>query len=355
MADFMTVLAATQKPTGTGAQGNALAALLSGGQFDNVLSTRIAAAAEAQVQALPLPQALPQASPLPLPQALSDGITLQAKPAATKKSALPTGAETDLAAALTLVPLTLPREAIAGNTADPAGSTAKLDVPALRPTLELAATPAASAATTGQELPLGDRQSLLAVADTAAAATILAKTGSDTPSPRQPVNDQPDTNAVRQIGQFEQVARTPEVRIQAAVEAPVRSSAFSAELSEKIVWLAGNGSHSASLSLNPPQLGPLEVRLSLTGSDAGAQFYSPHPVVRDAIEAAMPRLRELMAQAGIALGDAQVHQEAFSRGDSGGGSGRPSGDSATGTVLASTLPIGAQSVRSGIGLVDLYV
>ncbi len=156
---------------------------------------------------------------------------------------------------------------------------------------------------------------------------------------------------------FEHAPRPVEARLNVSVDAPVRSPAFAGELGEKIVWLAGRQGQIAEISLNPPQMGALEVRLTVSGGEAGAQFFSVNPVVRDAIEAALPRLRELMAQAGIALGEAQVRDEAFTRGRNPEASDRNAsapGESGAGGGIGAMPGIGVVRAR-GMGLVDLYV
>jgi flagellar hook-length control protein FliK len=88
------------------------------------------------------------------------------------------------------------------------------------------------------------------------------------------------------------------------------------EFAQKIVWLAHQQHQVAELRLNPAHLGPVEIMLSLTGDNGGlasAQFVSPHLAVREAIEAALPRLREMMAENGIQLGDVMVGAESFQR------------------------------------------
>jgi flagellar hook-length control protein FliK len=101
--------------------------------------------------------------------------------------------------------------------------------------------------------------------------------------------------------------------VQLSIDVPVRSPMFPQELGERMVWLSSRQGQVADITLNPPHLGPLEVKLSLSGGEAGAQFFSPHAQVRDAIEAALPKLREMMAEAGVTLGQAQVRDESFSR------------------------------------------
>lgn len=157
---------------------------------------------------------------------------------------------------------------------------------------------------------------------------------------------------------FEHAPRPAEARLNVSVDAPVKSPAFAGELGEKIVWLAGRQGQIAEISLNPPHMGALEVRLTVSGGEAGAQFFSVNPVVRDAIEAALPRLRELMAQAGITLGEAQVRDEAFMQGKNPEASDRNAaaamGESGGGGDIGAMTGIGMVRAR-GMGLVDLYV
>lgn len=93
---------------------------------------------------------------------------------------------------------------------------------------------------------------------------------------------------------------------QATINAPLTSSAWPGALSEKIVWLAKSDQQTAQININPPQLGPVQITLNLTGDQASALFASPHLEVRNAIESSLPHLREMLASAGINLGDASV-------------------------------------------------
>lgn len=94
----------------------------------------------------------------------------------------------------------------------------------------------------------------------------------------------------------------------------VGTTGWDGALAQKVVWLAGERQQVAELHLNPPHLGPLEVRVSVASDQSGtanAQFTSPHAAVREAIEAAMPRLREILAESGITLGNTTVGSESF--------------------------------------------
>lgn len=94
------------------------------------------------------------------------------------------------------------------------------------------------------------------------------------------------------------------------IAAPLGSNAWPAEFAQKITWVSTQQNQIAELHLNPPDLGPMSVVLSISDNQATAVFSSPHSAVRDAIENAMPKLRESMAENGIMLGNASVNDQA---------------------------------------------
>lgn len=91
-----------------------------------------------------------------------------------------------------------------------------------------------------------------------------------------------------------------------AVPAQLHSAAWPQQFGEKIVWLARNEQQSAQLTINPPQLGPIQISLNLSGDQASISFASPHAEVRQAIESAMPQLKDMLSSAGINLGQSNV-------------------------------------------------
>ena len=98
------------------------------------------------------------------------------------------------------------------------------------------------------------------------------------------------------------------------IATPVHSPNWSAEVGQRVVWMAKNDVQEAQLSVNPPHLGPIEITLSLKDDNATAHFSSPHAEVRAALEEALPRLREMLAGAGVQLGQSDVgaqSQQAF--------------------------------------------
>ena len=93
------------------------------------------------------------------------------------------------------------------------------------------------------------------------------------------------------------------------IATPFNSSAWADDFSQKISWMSTQQSQVAELHLNPPDLGPLNVILKISDSQATALFMSPHSAVRDAVENAIPKLREILADNGIMLGNATVSDQ----------------------------------------------
>lgn len=96
-----------------------------------------------------------------------------------------------------------------------------------------------------------------------------------------------------------------------AVSTPVAAAGWGEELGQQVLWLARDGQQQAELQLNPPNLGPLEVRLSLQNDQASVVFVSAHASVRDALQAALPRLSAMFAESGISMESAMVGDQSL--------------------------------------------
>jgi flagellar hook-length control protein FliK len=83
-------------------------------------------------------------------------------------------------------------------------------------------------------------------------------------------------------------------------------SGWDQAISQKVVWMIGAGEQSATLTLNPPDLGPLQVVIRVHNDQADTTFLSDNAEVRRALENGFPTLREKMNESGIQLGQANV-------------------------------------------------
>ncbi|MBC7503259.1 MAG: flagellar hook-length control protein FliK [Herminiimonas sp.] len=138
----------------------------------------------------------------------------------------------------------------------------------------------------------------------------------------------------------------------------VGTAAWDQALGQKVVWMVAGAHTSATLTLNPPDLGPMHIVLSVNNTDATATFVAAQPEVRQALEAAMPKLREMLAEAGIQLGQASVNAGSANQNGNNGSnrsaqtSGR--GDNGGKAADASVNVTRIQPARSGLGMVDTF-
>lgn len=142
------------------------------------------------------------------------------------------------------------------------------------------------------------------------------------------------------------------------IETPLNDARWADDFGQRIVWLSRGDVQNAQISINPPNLGPIEIALKLGGDQATAVFTSAHSEVREALESALPRLREMMAGAGIQLGQTQVNSQSQQQG--GGAQHSPGGPRylAAGNAILSALPdvnsVSAPHGGQGVGLIDLF-
>lgn len=128
---------------------------------------------------------------------------------------------------------------------------------------------------------------------------------------------QPDAAALTALNTLPQYCANPTASVlvdtvQLRLNTPLTSRSWGEDLGQKIVWMVAQGAQTAQtaeLHLNPPHLGPLDVVLNVSGDQATALFASPHASVRIAVEQALPKLREMLADNGITLGNATVSDQ----------------------------------------------
>ena len=100
---------------------------------------------------------------------------------------------------------------------------------------------------------------------------------------------------------------------------PVHTPRFADGLGQHVVVLTQAGIQQAQMSLNPPELGPIDVRITLQQDSASVQIAAASAVARDAIQDALPKLRDLLDQSGVRLNDAGVFAQLPQREQSAGG------------------------------------
>ena len=93
------------------------------------------------------------------------------------------------------------------------------------------------------------------------------------------------------------------------IDTPVADSAWGDRLGERVLLMAGNQLRNAEIRLTPAELGPVRVQVTVDDGTANITFHAQHAMTRDAIEQALPRLREMLVENGLSLGQASVGEQ----------------------------------------------
>ncbi|WP_395344343.1 flagellar hook-length control protein FliK [Ningiella sp. W23] len=86
------------------------------------------------------------------------------------------------------------------------------------------------------------------------------------------------------------------------------------QLAEKVRWMVNGRNPAAEIRLDPPELGAMQIRVNLNGDAASVNFSVQSMQAKEALDQALPKLREMLQEQGIELGQSSVQQ------DSNGGS-----------------------------------
>lgn len=144
-----------------------------------------------------------------------------------------------------------------------------------------------------------------------------------------------------------------------AMSKPLGHSDWGRELGDRISWMANKAVQVAELKLNPARLGPVEVHIQTSHEQASIMFSSPHAAVREALEQALPRLKEMMTEQQFEQVNVDVSQQSFDE--------KETADNHSGNSRESTLFAGidgekegaetaaSSSVISGESLLSYYV
>lgn len=140
----------------------------------------------------------------------------------------------------------------------------------------------------------------------------------------------------------------------AQISVPLHQAGWDQAFAQRVVWLVKQDVQGAELHINPPQLGPLEMRVVLNNDQASVAFTAQHAAVREALEAAMPRLREMLSASGLNLADVNISQHSFAQQRQEPGYAPHTGFSRLDALNAEDEPLSNAIVQRSLGLVDFY-
>jgi len=141
------------------------------------------------------------------------------------------------------------------------------------------------------------------------------------------------------------------------LQTPIADPSWATEAGGVVRLMVQDHISHAQLRIDPPELGPIEIRMTMEGDTAAITFHAAAAATRALLENHMPRLREAMQGVGVELGQATVGQQ--DRPDSGASSGsrdtRNNADRQADAADTVPMPVTVASSRAGGSrLVDVF-
>lgn len=191
------------------------------------------------------------------------------------------------------------------------------------------------------------------------AASHAGRFGAAAATSLQPAIAESPVAGLSSTGLFAALRGDPGPIPQLQVHTPAGQRAWAEDVGSRMLWMVGRGESRAELVLTPPSLGKLGVSIQVNGDQTSAHFVAATAAAREALEQAMPRLREALQQAGITLGQTNVstsgeQQAREDRHDEQAGNGVRIGHPLL-DVDAPLSPLPAQRWAStGTGMIDTF-
>lgn len=119
-------------------------------------------------------------------------------------------------------------------------------------------------------------------------------------------------NLLQQNGARAHEARESPLRqYTTSVQTPVQDQGkWGEQVASKIAWMAGKSIQAADIQLNPPDMGPIDVRVQVQNEQASITVHAQNNAVRDMLELNSNRLREMLQENGMDLAEFDVSGDA---------------------------------------------
>jgi flagellar hook-length control protein FliK len=131
------------------------------------------------------------------------------------------------------------------------------------------------------------------------------------------------------------------------------------QLAEKVRWMVNTKNLVAEIRLDPAELGSVHVKVALSGESATINFVVQSQQARDALDTATPKLREMLAEKGIELGQSSVRQESDGQQSQGDGQSASQGSRSKDEVENVEVPeqvfTQQKIVNGALGGIDYFV
>ena len=150
----------------------------------------------------------------------------------------------------------------------------------------------------------------------AAGALKGATNKQDKPDPQHGLAGQIQAAAGQQGVTAQQQARVDAAH-QAQLPLQLTKELANDQVAEKVQMMMSKNLKNLDIRLDPPELGRMQIRMTMNNDLANVHFTVANPQARDLIEQTLPRLREMLAQQGMQLADSSVQQQSSGQQQSG--------------------------------------
>lgn len=137
------------------------------------------------------------------------------------------------------------------------------------------------------------------------------------------------------------------------IQTPLTSREWAGEVGQRLLMMVSSKIKSAEIHLNPKELGPMEVRIRMHEDKAHVVFTSQVAQTREALEQAVPRLRDMLDQNGVTLGNVNVQDHGAQHSHQRQQHDQHAGGNGGGQQAAGESDV-APVIRRDLSLVDFY-
>ncbi|MEP4544757.1 MAG: flagellar hook-length control protein FliK [Saccharospirillum sp.] len=145
--------------------------------------------------------------------------------------------------------------------------------------------------------------------------------------------------------------------IQRSLQQPVLAGEAGRQLGERLALMVRGDIQQATIRLDPPELGMMDVRITVQNDQTQVQIVVQSPQVREALESQSVRLREFLEQQGLSLAKLDIREESAGHQQAGSEQGNDNSGNTNGLAAGDdeSSAESATSVAWGQGLVDHFV
>ena len=122
------------------------------------------------------------------------------------------------------------------------------------------------------------------------------------------------------------------------------------QVAQHVASFVRQGDEYAEINLTPPHLGKISARITMQNDQATVVLSAPSPEIREIMEASLPRLSDLLEDAGLTLADANVEGQAHGNDSDNSARNTPDSDASETTNEAPVVP----PREYARGLLDAY-